>query len=67
MLKVSSVIIVVLWIAGTLSSYSFPWYFHAVSLAAAGLLLLKLFRLAQARPMENTLQGGSSEHHRYTI
>lgn len=67
MLKVSIVIIVVLWISGTLSSYSFPWYFHVVSLLLAGLLLVKLSRLAKAQPIENTLQRRSSEDHRYTI
>lgn len=67
MLKVSIVIIVVLWVAGALSSYSFPWYFHVVSLLLAGLLLVKLSRLAKAQPMEHRLQGGSSQDQRYTI
>ncbi|HSP06505.1 MAG TPA: hypothetical protein VLR94_04970 [Acidobacteriota bacterium] len=66
MLKVSIVIIIALWLLGTFSSYSFPWYFHLFAFLAAGLLLLKLSRIPNAHPAERTPRSGLSDD-RYTI
>ena len=65
MLNVSIVLIIVLWLLGTFSSYSYPWYIHLFPFLAGALVLVKLSRKPNTPP-ERTRRAGSSDD-RYFI
>lgn len=67
MLKVSFVVVIVLWLLGMFSWGGFPWYLHAAAFLTAAALLIKQSRLSKRIVAERVPESTLRNDHRYTI